>query len=122
MGAGCRPECQDIDRCVRALSGAGLMSIDPQAAWHVTSSLPDVPRDQDGPVFREPWEAQAFAMALALHARGLFTWTEWAHMLAKEIKRAQGSGDADTGETYYRHWLRDPGEPSAPETGSHAPN
>ena len=81
------------------------MSIDPQAAWHATSSLPDVPRDQDGPVFREPWEAQAFAMALALHARGLFTWTEWAHMLGKEIKRAQGSGDADTGETYYRHWL-----------------
>ena len=81
------------------------MSIDPQAAWHATSALPDIPRDQDGPVFREPWEAQAFAMALALRARGLFTWTEWAHMLGKEIKRAQGSGDADTGETYYRHWL-----------------
>jgi nitrile hydratase accessory protein len=81
------------------------MSIDPQAAWHATSALPDIPRDQDGPVFREPWEAQAFAMALALHARGLFAWTEWAQMLAKEIKRAQGSGDADTGQTYYRHWL-----------------
>ena len=81
------------------------MSIDPQAAWHATSALPDIPRDQDGPVFHEPWEAQAFAMALALHARGLFAWTEWAQMLAKEIKRAQGSGDADTGETYYRHWL-----------------
>jgi nitrile hydratase accessory protein len=81
------------------------MSIGPQAAWHATSALPGIPRDQDGPVFREPWEAQAFAMALALHARGLFTWTEWAQMLAKEIKRAQGSGDADTGETYYRHWL-----------------
>ena len=81
------------------------MSIDPQAAWHATSALPDIPRDQDGPVFREPWEAQAFAMALALHGRGLFAWTEWAQMLAKEIKRAQGSGDADTGQTYYRHWL-----------------
>jgi nitrile hydratase accessory protein len=81
------------------------MSIDPQAAWHATSALPDIPRDQDGPVFREPWEAQAFAMALALHARGLFAWTEWAQMLAEEIKRAQGSGDADTGQTYYRHWL-----------------
>ncbi len=63
------------------------MSIDPQAAWHATSALPDIPRDQDGPVFHEPWEAQAFAMALALHARGLFTWTEWAQMLGKEIKR-----------------------------------
>ena len=81
------------------------MSIDPQAARHATSSLPDVPRDRDGPVFREPWEAQAFAMALALHALGLFTWTEWGQMLGKEIKHAQGSGDADTGETYYRHWL-----------------
>jgi nitrile hydratase accessory protein len=81
------------------------MSIDPQAALRATRALPSIPRDQDGPVFREPWEAQAFAMALALHARGLFTWTEWAVALAEEIKCAQGSGDADTGETYYRHWL-----------------
>jgi nitrile hydratase accessory protein len=72
------------------------------------SALPDVPglpRDADGPVFREPWEAQAFAMTLALHERGLFTWSEWASMLADEIKRAQHAGDPDTGETYYRHWL-----------------
>ena len=39
-----------------------------------TRALPDLPRDEDGPVFREPWEAQAFAMALALYERGLFTW------------------------------------------------
>ncbi len=81
------------------------MPIDPQAALRATSALPGIPRDQDGPVFREPWEAQAFAMALALHARGLFTWNEWAQTLADEIKRAQAAGDADTGETYYRHWL-----------------
>jgi len=56
-------------------------------------------------VFREPWEAQAFAMTLALHERGLFTWGEWAAALAAEIKRAQGAGDPDTGETYYSHWL-----------------
>ena len=56
-------------------------------------------------MFREPWEAQAFAMALALHERGLFTWPEWAATLAEEIKRAQAAGDPDTGETYYRHWL-----------------
>ena len=67
--------------------------------------MPGIPRDDDGPVFREPWEAQAFAMALALHERGLFTWTEWAAALADEIKRAQAAGDPDTGETYYRHWL-----------------
>jgi nitrile hydratase accessory protein len=70
-----------------------------------TSAVPSIPRDNDGPVFREPWEAQAFAMALALHGHGLFTWNEWAAALADEIKRAQAAGDPDTGETYYRHWL-----------------
>ncbi len=81
------------------------MAIDPQAAAEAVRANPGVPVDTDGPVFREPWEAHAFAMALTLHARGLFTWTEWAATLADEIKRAQASGDADTGETYYRHWL-----------------
>jgi nitrile hydratase accessory protein len=56
-------------------------------------------------VFRAPWEAQAFAMALTLHDRGVFTWTEWAAALAYQIKRAQAAGDPDTGETYYQHWL-----------------
>jgi nitrile hydratase accessory protein len=68
--------------------------------------LPNLPRDADGPVFREPWEGQAFAMALALHQRGLFTWSEWAAALAQEIKAAQAAGDPDTGSTYYRHWLK----------------
>jgi nitrile hydratase accessory protein len=79
--------------------------IDPAAARRATDAVPGIPRDTEGPVFREPWEAQAFAMALALHERGLFTWTEWAATLAEEIKRAQAAGDPDTGETYYRHWL-----------------
>lgn len=81
------------------------MAIDTQAAVRATAAVPGIPRDNDGPVFREPWEAQAFAMALTLHERGVFTWTEWAAALAAEIKRAQAAGDADTGETYYRHWL-----------------
>jgi nitrile hydratase accessory protein len=81
------------------------MLLDPQAAAHATAAVPGIPSDADGPVFREPWEAQAFAMALALHARGLFTWREWAASLAEEIRRAQGLGDPGTGETYYRHWL-----------------
>ncbi len=68
------------------------------------ADVPGIPRDDDGPVFREPWEAQSFAMALALHQAGLFAWREWAAMLADEIKRAQAAGDPDTGETYYRHW------------------
>ena len=75
------------------------------AAMQATRALPDLPRDAEGPVFREPWEAQAFAMALALHERGVFTWPEWAEALGGEIKRAQAAGDPDTGATYYRHWL-----------------
>ena len=71
----------------------------------VAEAVPGIPRDLDGPVFREPWEAHAFAMALALHERGLFTWLEWAATLADEIRRAQAAGDPDTGDTYYRHWL-----------------
>ena len=76
------------------------MSIDQAIA-----AVPGIPRGPEGPVFREPWEAEAFAMALALHERGLFAWSEWTAALADEIKRAQAEGDPDTGETYYRHWL-----------------
>src|SRR6202022_4514377 len=64
-----------------------------------------IARGPGGGVFREPWEAEAFAMAVALHERGLFAWSEWTAVLADEIKRAQARGDPDTGETYYRHWL-----------------
>jgi nitrile hydratase accessory protein len=71
----------------------------------LTAALPSLPRDPGGPIFREPWEAQAFAMTLALYRRGLFSWPEWAAILASEIKRAQAAGDPDTGETYYHHWL-----------------
>src|SRR6516225_9675364 len=82
-----------------------MSGIDPTVARRAADAMPSIPRDAEGPVFREPWEAQAFAMALALHERGLFTWPEWAATLADEIKRAQAAGDPDTGETYYRHWL-----------------
>jgi len=69
------------------------------------AAVPGIPRGPEGPVFREPWEAQAFAMAVALHECRLFSWREWTVVLGDEIKRAQASGDPDTGETYYRHWL-----------------
>jgi nitrile hydratase accessory protein len=82
-----------------------VTAIDPAAARRAAEAVPSIPRDAEGPVFREPWEAQAFAMALALYDRGLFTWPEWAATLASEIKRAQAAGDPDTGETYYYHWL-----------------
>ncbi|MBT2335233.1 nitrile hydratase accessory protein [Variovorax paradoxus] len=66
---------------------------------------PGMPRDADGPVFNAPWEAQAFAMTLALHERALFSWSEWAEVLAAQIAAAQSAGDPDAGDTYYRHWL-----------------
>jgi nitrile hydratase accessory protein len=56
-------------------------------------------------VFAEPWQAQAFAMVVQLHQRGLFTWREWADTLAATIADAQRAGDADRGDTYYQHWL-----------------
>ena len=67
--------------------------------------LPGIPREDAGPLFREPWEAQAFAMAVHLRDRGLFTWREWAEAIGAEIKAAQAKGDPDLGDTYYLHWL-----------------
>ena len=80
-------------------------SIDPEAARRAADAVPGIPRDASGPVFRGPWEAHAFAMALALYEKGLFAWNEWTRMLGEEIKKAQAAGDPDTGETYYHHWL-----------------
>lgn len=68
-------------------------------------ALNAIPAAQRTPNFNEPWEAQAFAIALALHRRGVFTWDEWAATLGSEIKAAQARGDPDRGDTYYRHWL-----------------
>jgi nitrile hydratase accessory protein len=69
------------------------------------AALTGQPGDADGPVFAEAWEAQAFAMALMLHERGVFTWSEWTAALAEAIKTARAGGDPDLGGTYYHHWL-----------------
>jgi nitrile hydratase accessory protein len=82
-----------------------MTTIDPVAAKRALEANPGLPADEQGPVFREPWQAQAFAMTLALHEKGLFGWGEWATMLGETIKAAQAAGDPDTGETYYDHWL-----------------
>jgi nitrile hydratase accessory protein len=70
-----------------------------------TAAVPSIPRDAEGPVFQEPWQAQAFAIAFALQSQGVFAWSDWAAMLGEEIRKAQAAGDPDTGATYYRHWL-----------------
>lgn len=62
------------------------------------SVLPGLATDGEDPTFAEPWEAQAFALTLALHEAGRFTWTEWADHLS-----AQVHGGED--RPYYRHWL-----------------
>ena len=67
--------------------------------------LPRLPRDDGGPVFAEPWQAQAFAMAVRLSAQDHFTWSEWAAMLADELESAADSGEPDDGSHYYEHWL-----------------
>jgi nitrile hydratase accessory protein len=75
-----------------------------RALPEMRSELPGLPCDTGGPVFNAPWEAQAFAMALALHERGQFSWKEWAQTLADVIAEVRQRGEADTGEHYYRHW------------------
>ena len=68
-------------------------------------ALPPLPRDADGPVFAEPWQAQAFALAVKLSEQGHFTWKEWATTLAAELKAAADRGSPDDGTHYYDHWL-----------------
>ena len=67
------------------------------------NALPRLPRD--GPVFAEPWEAQAFALAVKLSEQGHFTWSEWARVLGDQLKAAADRGEPDDGSHYYEHWL-----------------
>jgi nitrile hydratase accessory protein len=78
------------------------VTVAPDRFWQ---GLPGPLADADEPVFAEPWQAQAFAMAVELHRQGLFTWPEWAAALAGQIRCAGADGDADGGDRYYHHWL-----------------
>jgi nitrile hydratase accessory protein len=69
------------------------------------TALPPLPRDTDGPVFAEPWQAQVFAMAVTLSEQGHFTWKEWAAALSDELKGAADRGEPDDGSRYYEYWL-----------------
>ena len=80
-----------------------LLDYQPDPERH--ASLPALPRGHDGPVFAEPWQAQAFAMAVKLSEQGHFTWPEWAAALADELKSAVDRGEPDDGSHYYDHWL-----------------
>ena len=69
------------------------------------AALPRLPADAEGPVFAEPWQAQAFALAVQLHASGAFSWADWAKALAAELGAADARGELDDGTRYYEHWL-----------------
>jgi nitrile hydratase accessory protein len=82
-----------------------LSQSDPAVQVERIAALPRLPREKDGPVFAEPWEAQAFALAVKLSERGHFTWKEWAATLGDELKAAADRGEPDNGSRYYHHWL-----------------
>ena len=69
------------------------------------AALPRLPRDDGGPVFAQPWQATAFALAVRLSEQGHFTWTEWATALGEELRAAATRGEPDDGSHYYEHWL-----------------
>ena len=79
---------------------AGSLILSPHKS--ILAEFPDIPSDDDGPVFREPWEAQAFAMTVALHRAGHCTWGEWAETLSRELK---AQGPKQGGDQYYLCWL-----------------
>jgi len=68
-------------------------------------TLPRLPRDEGEPVFAEPWQAQAFALAVTLSELKHFTWNEWADVLAQELKADAARGEPDDGSRYYHCWL-----------------
>ena len=82
-----------------------LSERDPPLSSEYLSGLPRLPRDEGGPVFAEPWQAQAFALAVTLSEQGHFTWKEWAAALANELQAAARRGEPDDGSRYYEHWL-----------------
>lgn len=81
-----------------------MSALDPSITERLID-LPQLPRDEGGPVFAEPWQAQAFAIAVRLSAQGYFTWKEWAAALAAELADAAERDEADDGSEYYDHWL-----------------
>ena len=78
---------------------------DPVSQAGTLAALPLLPRDDEGPVFAEPWQAQAFALAVVLSEQGHFTWKEWAAALGEELKASAARGEPDDGSYYYQCWL-----------------
>ena len=81
------------------------MTTSPRLGPEHLAALPPLPRDEDGPVFEAPWQAQAFALAVKLSELGHFTWKTWARTLADELAAADARGEPDDGSHYYHHWV-----------------
>ena len=82
-----------------------MTQLNPTPLPEKLAALPRLPRDEAGPVFAEPWQAQAFALAVKLSEQGQFTWKEWAAALAEELKAVANRGEPDDGSHYYEYWL-----------------
>lgn len=78
---------------------------DPASLAERLVALPRIPADPDGPIFSEPWQAEAFALAVQLSAQGHFTWNEWAAALCAELQLDAQRGEPDDGSRYYHCWL-----------------
>jgi len=98
---------RQVDTTVYTLTCGTIILSQPKAILQSgdLTALPRLPRDADGPVFAEPWQAQAFALAVRLSAQGYFTWKEWAAALADELKASAARGEPDDGSGYYHCWL-----------------
>jgi nitrile hydratase accessory protein len=92
-------------RCISTCGTTTLSQLDSAVEGDRLAALARLPREKDGPVFAEPWEAQAFALAVKLSEQGHFTWKEWASALADELRAAVDRGEPDDGSHYYHHWL-----------------
>src|SRR5271170_4554721 len=115
----CRDEGNNMTTTRRDLPRAGLVAAGAAATPSLAraephdhdqepdtlASLPRLPRDDNGPVFAEPWQAHAFALAVTLSELGHFTWTEWAAVLSNELKADAARGEPDDGSRYYHCWL-----------------
>ena len=81
------------------------MASSPRLGHGRLAGLPPLPRDEEGPVFEAPWQAQAFALAVKLSEQGHFTWKTWARTLADELAAAEARGEPGDGSRYYHHWV-----------------
>ena len=93
---------------MQSISICGMTTLskrDPIGGSERSGNHPKLPRDEGGPVFAEPWQAQAFALAVKLSHQGHFSWKEWTEALAAELKAAAERGEPDDGSHYYEHWV-----------------